>query len=350
MPAAIDKGITFAIAPSTAGQSIIYAENYQESFTVPHKITGPVNQPLWANYLLGVLYQLQQRKTIPPFNCSFEGDLPVGAGLSSSAALECGFAFALNELFELNLPKEVLIRIAQWAEHNFAGVKCGIMDQFSSMMGKKDHVILLDCRSLNYTYSPLKLEGYSILLCNTNIKHSLASSEYNVRRSECEEGVAIIQKSHPSISSLRDVTLEMLNAHLADLSPIIYNRCRYVVEENQRVQQGAVDLQQGKLDSFGAKMFDTHTGLSTLYHVSCKELDFLVERARENSSIVGARMMGGGFGGCTINIIKNTSVDSFIAQTSNAYLKAFRKEMTAYSVNIDSGTRVKEYSKIVSIV
>lgn len=350
MPAAIDKGITFALAPSTTGQSVIYAENFKESFVVPHSITGPLNQPAWANYLLGVLYQLQQRKNIPPFNCVFEGDLPVGAGLSSSAALECGFAFALNELFELNLSKLVLIKLSQWAEHNYAGVKCGIMDQFSSVMGKKDHVILLDCRSLEYTYSPLRLEKHSILLCNTNIKHSLASSEYNVRRSECEHGVAILKKSFQAITSLRDVTLEMLNKHKADLSPIIYNRCRYVVEENTRVQQGAIDLQHGYLEAFGRKMFETHHGLSSLYEVSCPELDFLVALAKETPGIVGARMMGGGFGGCTINIIEDTALENFVTKASLEYRIHFGKDMTSYVVNISNGTRLKEYSKLVSVI
>lgn len=347
MPAAIDKGITFAIAPSATGQSVIYAENFKESFTIPRKITGPVDQPQWANYLLGVLYQLQQRKNIPPFNCMFEGDLPVGAGLSSSAALECGFAFALNELFELNLSQPVLIKISQWAEHNFAGVKCGIMDQFSSVMGKKDNVILLDCRSLEYTYSPLKLEKHSILLCNTNIKHSLASSEYNVRRAECEQGVAVLKKSFPYITSLRDVTIEMLLQHEDILPPTIYNRCKYVVEENIRVQEGALDLQRGDIKSFGIKMFETHHGLSSLYQVSCPELDFLVDFAQATQGVLGARMMGGGFGGCTINIIDNISIDNFIAKAGKAYTAEFGKKMTPYIVNIDNGTRIKKHSKAI---
>lgn len=347
MPAAIDKGITFSIAPSKDGKSVIYAENYGEVFTVPDGNLSPIKEPNWVNYLLGVLHKLRERATIPHFTCSFKGDLPIGAGMSSSAALECGFAFALNECFQLAIPKAELIVMAQWAEHNYAGVRCGIMDQFSSMMGKEDHAILLDCRSLAYRYLPLSLNEYTLLLCNSNVKHSLASSEYNTRRAECEEGIRIIQKKYPEVKSLRDVSINMIQEHPQLFSPEVYNRCRYVVEENIRVTQAATDLENGDLKAFGEKMFATHEGLSKQYAVSCKELDFLVEQAKQFEGVLGSRMMGGGFGGCTINLVALDSIDRFIKTLEPIYRNAFGIELSTYQVNVANGTAVvPEYNTI----
>lgn len=341
MPAAIDKGITFAIAPSKDGSTTLHAAKYNESFTVDLSRPRKVDSPLWANYLLGILHQLAEKdRVVKPFNCVIDSDLPTGAGLSSSAAMECGFVFALNELFRLGLSKPEMIRIAQWSEHNYAGVKCGIMDQFASMMGQQDNVIVLDCKTLSYTYSPINLHDHSILLCDTNIKHSLASSEYNTRRRECEEGVAILKKEHHAITSLRDVSLDMLRKSKSQLLEVVYNRCLYVVEENDRVLTGSADLRSGNLTAFGKKMYQTHDGLSVLYEVSCPELDFLVERARKEPGIAGARMMGGGFGGCTINIIHNNVRENFIEETTHAYKKHFDLDLTTYVVNTGNGTAV----------
>jgi galactokinase len=250
------------------------------------------------------------------------GDVPIGAGLSSSAAIECATAFALNELFHLNIDKLNLVKMAQLAEHSFAGVKVGIMDMFASMFSKKDSVIKLDCRSLDFEYVPLKMEGIKILLLNTNVKHSLASSEYNTRRQQCEKGVEYVKSHFSEVESLRDVTIEMLDQFVAPKDEIIYRRCKYVVEENIRLLAGCDDLKKGDIAALGRKMFQTHNGLSKQYEVSCKELDFLVDHVKNNPAVLGARMMGGGFGGCTINLVKEEAINNIIKEVSESYKSA----------------------------
>ncbi|WP_245970337.1 galactokinase [Pseudochryseolinea flava] len=345
MPAAIDKEIVFAIAPSPDETSSIYSLSYSEFFYPNLKEPAPVTAPKWANYLLGVMRQLVDNgHTLKPFRCVFGGNIPAGSGLSSSAALETGFAFALNELNKLNIPTQKMIHMAQWAEHNYVGVKCGIMDQFASMMGADNKVILLDCRSLEYKYSPLKLDNYSIVLCNTGVKHSLVDSEYNTRRAECEQGVAILQRHYPEVKSLRDVTPEMVDKHKSEMPGKVYQRCFYVTSEIKRVQAAAFDLTNDDLEAFGRKMYETHEGLSSLYEVSCPELDFLVGQAK-NAQILGSRMMGGGFGGCTINIVPNQQVESFISSATAAYKKAFNLDLIAYIVHVKSGTGLLKKSE-----
>jgi galactokinase len=341
MPAAIDKEIIFAIAPSTAETSTAYALKYDERFEFNLSDPQPVQKPAWANFLLGVIRQLVDRGfEIKPFNCVFGGDVPLGAGLSSSAAVECGFAFALNELFQLKLPKIDLIKIGQWAEHNFVGVKCGIMDQFASVMGKEDHVIVLDCRSLTHYYSPIDLSHYTIILCDTKVKHSLVDSEYNKRREECETGVKILKAHYPQVSSLRDVTPEMLEKHKGEFPGKVFNRCFYIVGEIDRVPKASKDLERGDLVAFGKKMYETHEGLSKYYEVSCKELDFLVKEGKKFPEVLGSRMMGGGFGGCTINIVKNDFADEFIRRITESYRNAYNIEMPSYKVKIKEGTSI----------
>jgi galactokinase len=341
MPAAIDKEILFAIAPSDTAESTAYAHGFDEKFTLDIVNPKPVDQPGWANYLLGVLSQLKQNNyDVKPFNCVFGGDIPMGAGLSSSAAMECGFAFAISELFGLHVPKLKVITMAQWAEHNYVGVKCGIMDQFASVMGKEGHVIMLDCRSLEYKHSPINLKDYTILLCDTRVKHSLVSSEYNTRRNECEHGVAILQKYDANVKSLRDVSIDMLVDHRTEFPGKVYNRCYYIVQEIERVQQANKDLEKGDLKAFGKKMFETHEGLSVLYEVSCPELDFLVEEAKKFEQVLGSRMMGGGFGGCTINIVKKNFIESFEKHLKEVYKKTFNIDMQTYQVNVRGGTSV----------
>jgi galactokinase len=341
MPASINYATVFCIATSTDNTSEIYSIKYNEHFQVDLESVQPVKSPSWVNYLLGVIRKLQDNGyTIKPFKCVFGGDIPMGAGLSSSASLECGFAFALDQLNELNIDKLELIKIAQWSEHNFVGVKCGIMDQFASVMGVDDKVIVLDCNTLEYSYSPFKLTDHALILCDTKVKHSLVDSQYNKRREECESGLKIIQQHFSFVKTFRDVTEEMLETLTHSLSQNVFNRCLYVVQEIKRVQNGKEDLRQLKLADFGKKMFATHDGLSKLYEVSCKELDFLVEEAHKNKSVLGARMMGGGFGGCTINIVEKTAIDSFINTVKENYLKAFGFAMATYEVSIEQGTHL----------
>jgi galactokinase len=295
----------------------------------------------WANYLLGVIRSLQLKNhAVKPFLCVVGGNIPVGAGLSSSAAFECGFVFGLNELNHLGLSRLDMAFVAQWAEHNYAGVLCGIMDQFASIMGKQGNVFVLDCRDLSFDYFPFQSPSYQLILMDTRVKHSLAGSEYNTRRKECETGVSLLQKHYPAVKSLRDVTLEMLKEYGSSMPDKVYNRCLYVVEENLRVQGASLDLKAGDLIGFGAKMFETHRGLSKLYEVSCDELDFLVDKASTMDGVIGSRMMGGGFGGCTISIVSDQVIDSFIDHSREAYLSKFGVAPIPYRVKISDGTSI----------
>lgn len=339
MPAAIDREIFFAIHSSADQACIFYSLNYNERYEVNLDDVRPVKEPHWANFLLGVIFQLRERGyNITPFNCVFGGNIPLGAGMSSSAAMECGLAFALSEFFLLKVPPLDLVAVAQWAEHHYVGVQCGIMDQFASMMGKRGHVIVLDCRSLKHRYAPLDLREYSIVLCDTRVKHSLVDSEYNNRRKECESGVDILRRHYPEVKSLRDATPEMLAKHRGEFPGKVYDRCLYVAQEIRRVQDAAADLEKGDLSAFGKKMFDTHRGLSELYEVSCAELDFLVTEAKEHPQVAGARMMGGGFGGCTINLVKNAYAENFISELTSKYKNRFGIDMASYRVSVVDGT------------
>lgn len=345
MPAAIHYDTVFALAESSQAKAEIYSLSYDERIQIDVQNPERVESPKWANYLLGVMQQfVLQGYKLKPFTCVFGGNIPMGAGLSSSASIECGFAFALNELNQFNVPREKLIEMAQWAEHHYVGVKCGIMDQFASMMGAEDQVIVLDCRSMEYHYSPLRLPDHAIVLCDTKVKHSLVDSEYNTRRSECEQGVSILKQYYPQVNSLRDASEDMLNKHRAEMKGKVYDRCLYIIQEIKRVQEASDDLKGNRLEAFGRKMYETHDGLSRLYEVSCKELDFLVDQAREFGTIVGARMMGGGFGGCTINLVPKEVVEKFIVTVSRAYRDTFDHEMAAYVVGIKAGTNTIQES------
>jgi galactokinase len=339
MPAAIHRGLTFAIARSSDQQSIIHSVQQNESVSVDQNQPTLTRPGHWSNYPLGILQQLKNRGYLTqPFNCVVDSDLPLGAGLSSSAAIECGFAFSLNQLHQWNIPSDELIRLSQQAEHEWIGVKCGIMDQYANMMGKEGHAFLLDCRDVVHTYIPVPLNGNIILLCDTTVKHSLASSEYNTRREECEQGVRLIKLDYPTISSLRDVTVDMLESCREKLPPIIYKRCSFILAENQRVIEGANDLKNNNLKAFGRKMYESHHGLSELYEVSCPELDFLVNEARTIPNVTGARMMGGGFGGCTINIIKEEFVEAFLDHLRPRFISRFGRELKTYIVKLTDGT------------
>jgi galactokinase len=341
MPAAIDRDIVFAVGFSDDAHSTLFSLRHNE--LIPFDISTPdkITEALWPNYLLGVARRfLDLGFQLKNIHCVIGGDVPTGAGLSSSAALECGFAFALDQLHSFNIPKLELIHIAQWAEHNYVGVKCGIMDQFSSMMGAEGKAFVLDCRSLSYHYFPVDLKDYSIVLCDTMVKHSLADSAYNKRREECEKGVSILRTHFPEVKSLRDVSANMIEDHRSELSEKVYNRCTYIVAENKRVLDASEDLKKGDMRSFGKRMYATHDGLSRLYEVSCPELDFLVDEAKKLDYVAGARMMGGGFGGCTINLVAKTKVDPFITTLRDAYVKNFNHEMNAYIVAIRNGTSI----------
>ena len=275
------------------------------------------------------------------FDCVFGGDIPLGAGLSSSAAMECAFAYSLNTMFDHGLSKLELVKLSQAAENEYVGVNCGIMDQFASIHGKEDQLFRLDCKTLEFEYFSFPLSDYSLVLCDSQVKHSLASSEYNTRRKECEEGVAILKKHYNEINSLRDVTIDQLLQHQDEFAPITFKRCKYVVEENDRVLDCCKLLQEGDLQGFGENMFKTHDGLSKEYEVSCKELDFLQKKAVSSGVVIGSRMMGGGFGGCTINIVKKEQQEEFVNFMTNAYHDGLGLKLKTYKVEIKDGTGIR---------
>lgn len=339
LPAAIDKKIVYAIALNNTRQCNAHAVFVNE--TVSFGLDDVKPTPGWINYLMGVVNQLQERGLpVEGFDCVVTGDIPVGAGMSSSAAIEGGLVVALDHLFGYGLDRMEMALIGQKAEHTFPGVKCGIMDQFANLHGKKDQVIRLDCRSLEYEYFPFEFPDYKIVLCNSMVHHALASSEYNVRRQQCEEGVKAIQANHPAVKSLRDADMSMLNEVRARLSGKVYDRCHFVIEEIQRVQEATELLKKGDLQHFGALMYATHEGLSKLYEVSCPELDFLVSLAREKAEVAGARVMGGGFGGCTINLVKADKVDAYVAFIKSRYQDQYGKEPEVYVTVIEDGVSV----------
>jgi len=338
LPAAIDKAICMAVSARADKELHIVALDLDSSFrgSVDRLERSPLH---WPDYLQGVIQQIQALgHELGGFNCVFGGDIPLGAGMSSSAALECATAFALNELFGLGLDPLTMVKLSQKAENVFVGLQCGIMDQFASMFGRRNHVIRLDCQSLEYVYFPFNTEGILIALLDTGVKHTLASSEYNTRRQQCEAGVRLVQAHYPNVSSLRDVTLPMLETLVAPVDALVYRRCRYILEENARLLAGTEDLQRGDLAAFGRKMFASHEGLSHDYEVSCEELDFLVDQVRDDPGVIGARMMGRGFGGCTINLVKEAAIDGLIERITPVYREAMKLELKVYIGQIENGT------------
>ena len=338
LPAAIDKYGHVAVSKRNDDLISLFAIEFDEKFETLISDIKPI-QGKWTNYVLGVVDQLIKRNyQIGGFNLIVTGDVPVGAGLSSSAAIECAVCYALDQLFGLKLSKFDIAKISQVAEHTFPGVQCGIMDQFASVFGKEDHALKLDCRSLEYEEVPLVLKGYHIVLLNTNVKHSLASTAYNERRQQCTAGVKMVKAHVHEVISLRDVTVKMLDQYVTD--PLIYKRCRFVVEENERVHKAVEQMKAGNISGLGEQMFRSHEGLQHEYEVSCAELDWLVDAVKDNPDVAGARMMGGGFGGCTINIIKEGKIDELLNTISVNYEKAMGKKLSYYEAQTSDGTHL----------
>lgn len=339
LPAAIDKQVELSIHKNGSPylcRALAGNFNEQVEFDLRERLE-PASK--WQNYVFGVVKELEKRgAVVEGFDVEFSGNVPLGSGMSSSAALECGFAFALNELFDLGLSKMVMIEASQMAEHNYVGTKCGIMDQFASMMGKEEKAILLDCKTLEYSYLPIQLGKYQIVIINSNVSHSHAESGYNTRRAESEEGLSILKKKYPKVELLRDVNLEMLKSVEHQMTAIVYRRCEYVIRENRRVLDAAEALKKSDFHGFGQLMYGSHEGLQYGYEASCPEMDFLVDQTRPHPEILGARMMGGGFGGCTINLVQRDFVAPFIEKLSSNYREKFDLELTPYSVSIENGT------------
>jgi galactokinase len=340
LPAAIDKAVYFAICPRSDRQSNVHAMDMNDEYKFSLDDLRSSKKG-WPNYLMGVVDQFVKAKySIRGFNCVFGGNIPIGAGMSSSAALEAGLAFALNSVFDLQIDPLSLVKLAQKAENEFVGVRCGIMDQYINIFGKQDNVLRIDCRSLEYKYYPFAFSTISLVLFDTCVSHSLASSEYNRRREECSEGVEILKKTFPDVRYLRDATVDMLQTCKHQMSQVIFQRCKYVVEENDRVLQACGELEKGNLRTFGGLMKKTHVGLSRDYEVSCKELDFLVEQLEDNPFVYGSRMMGGGFGGCTINLIEKNHIELITQTVAEKYKHQFSRDLKTYITTIGSGTNI----------
>ena len=339
LPAAIDKAVYVAVQKNHLNLVRLVSQEYNDQVEVALADLAPSSSKPWTNYILGVADQFQQRNfSVTGFDLVIAGDVPLGAGLSSSAAVECATAYALNEIFSFGLSRLELVKLAQLAEHEFAGVKCGIMDQFASVFGKPNHVIKLDCRSLEYDYVPFDLSGYKLVLFDSRVKHSLASTAYNKRREECELGVQLIQRQYPEVKSLRDATLSQVEECIKPVDQTIFKRCAYVVEEISRVEQACEALRHNDLHAFGQRMFQTHEGLSKAYEVSCVELDFLINEVKKFPAVIGARMMGGGFGGCTINLMAEQEMKRVTDLVTLSYQKQFAVTPGVYPVTPSAGT------------
>ncbi|MDW3229911.1 MAG: galactokinase, partial [Acidobacteriota bacterium] len=297
----------------------------------------------WPDYLEGVFDQfLKMGFKIKGLDLAFGGNIPIGAGMSSSAALEGGLAFIINHIYDLKLDLLRLALIAQKAENEFVGLRCGIMDMYASLHGQPGKVLKIDCRSLIHEYYPFDSPELRVIISDTGIRRELASSEYNVRRQQCEEGVRILQAYYPAIKSLRDVSLEMLEENKPDFEPVIWKRCAFVVKENMRVELACQDLLGQDFISFGRRMRESHLGLKDEYEVSSPELNILVESASKVPGVLGSRMMGAGFGGCTISLIEVEAIEEFKKKVSADYLRITGYQPTIHLVRIEAGTRIIE--------
>lgn len=338
-PGAVKQGVMAELKPNGTRNVRAYAIDLKDyvEFSLDDE-EGP--SATHFRFVYGVCREMMKLGVpVEGFNTAFAGDVPLGAGMSSSAALESCFAFALNDMFGDNkIEKFQLALVGQAVEHNYIGCNCGIMDQFASVFGKAGHIMRLDCRSLQYQYFPFNPEGYKLVLLNSNVKHDLASSAYNDRRKSCENVVAAMQKHWSEVETLRDATYDMLAAVRNEVSEEDYLRAKYVIGEKYRVLEVSVALEEGDYEEVGKKMFETHHGLSKEYEVSCPELDFLNDIAKE-CGVTGSRVMGGGFGGCTINLVRDELYDNFIKIAKEAYAEKFGKEPGVIDVVIGDGSR-----------
>jgi galactokinase len=337
-PGAIDKVIMAEIRPNGTDKVRVFSIDINEyaEFGLKEE-DAPAQQ--WARYIFGICRETIKRGgKVEGFDAVFAGNVPLGAGLSSSAALESCFAFAVNDLFNGNtIDKFELARIGQSTEHNYCGVNCGIMDQFASVFGKKDNLMRLDCRSMEFEYFPFKADGYKLVLLDSKVKHALVDSPYNKRRQSCERVAKTLD-----VETLRDATMEMLNSVRSDITAEDYFRAKFVIEEKQRVLDVCDALVRGDFETVGQKMYETHDGLSKDYEVSCVELDFLNDVARK-CGVTGSRIMGGGFGGCTINLVKDELYDNFIATAKKEFNEKYGHEPVVIPVVISDGAhRVSE--------
>ncbi|WP_439130686.1 galactokinase [Polaribacter sp.] len=335
-PAAVDKGIAAAIQKSDQGCCTAIALDLESTIEFELDKLKPSKEGSWENYVFGVVAEIKNRnKVVGDFNIIFKGNIPGGAGMSSSAALENSVVFGLNELFDLGLTKTEMILISQKAEHNYVGVNCGIMDQYASMFGIKNNALLLDCRTIESKPYEIDFKEHQLILINTNVKHSLSDSAYNDRRSACESIATLL-----GVDTLREASEEDLEKIIDKVTPENYQKALFVIQEIARTQKAAKAIEDNDLEKLGALIYGSHNGLQHQYKVSCNELDFLVDQAKKNKSVLGARMMGGGFGGCTINLIEKNEANAFAESAAKAYKNKFDKECSVYFIELAEGTHV----------
>ena len=338
-PGAVSQGVIAEIKPNGTRKVRAYSidmKDYVEFSLDDEK--GP--SATHFRFIFGVCREMMKLGVpVEGFNTAFAGDVPLGAGMSSSAALESTYAFALNDLFADNkIDKFTLAKVGQATEHNYIGCNCGIMDQFASVFGKAGSLMRLDCRSLEFKYFPFDPKGYKLVLLNSQVKHDLATSAYNDRRKSCENVVAAMKKHWPNVDSLRDATYDMLDEVRSEVSEEDALRAKYVIGEKYRVLEVCVALEEGDYEEVGKKMYETHYGLSKEYEVSCPELDFLNDVAH-SCGVTGSRIMGGGFGGCTINLVKVEVYDNFIATAKAKFNEKYGHEPEVINVVISDGSR-----------
>ena len=340
LPAAMDKKITLSFRKNNTNKCEVLSSNFKSSFTVSlDKLER--SDVEWHNFILGVLFHINKLRpdSFKGFDCIIESNLPLGSGISSSAALECGIAKGVNELFDIGLSDIEIIKLSRDAEHTFVGTKCGIMDQFAVVKGKKDHLILLNCETLDYELIEAEFSPYKVVLLNSNVSHSLASSEYNVRRDECDAALEAIQRKHPNFQFLTEVHAKVVKEFKNVLPEKIYNRALYVTQENKRTLKAVEFLKAKDLNGFGECLYKSHHGLQHLYEVSCKELDFLVDATKDLDYVIGSRMMGGGFGGCTINLVHEDKVEEFIENVSASYEEKYNIKLSSIITTINDGVK-----------
>jgi len=341
LPAAIDKHILFAVSESEEDHYSVYSLDFDSMVQLPNEIEAISHNEAWIKYIESTLVQLKLRSYISkPFKIAFSGDIPLGGGMSSSAALCCGLLFCLNEINDWSLTRKQMAMIAQATEHG-VGMNCGIMDQYISLFGRKDEVMLLDCRSLNTQYFQLDLGDYRVCLINSMQKHEFSTdSEYNNRRDSCERVVKKIKEKDQNVLALRDITLNQLLSIQSEVDATDYQRSLYVIEENKRVHEMTAALKNGDMNKVGKLLKDSHAGMRDLYKITTPEIDFLVDFVNSAEGAIGARMMGGGFGGCTINIIHKDHLKHCTDELYKAYKDKFNRSLEVYKLSIEDGVNV----------
>lgn len=343
LPVAIDKDITFVLRKNNSNIVRAYAMDINEHGEFDLDTYSPMLLSGWQLYIFGAIKELSKRSvSLKGFDVIFSGDIPIGAGLSSSSALTCALTKGLDKLFDGNISDKEIALIAQEVEHRYVGTKCGIMGQFTVMFGKEDSVLKIDCLRKTYNYLPLELNGFAFVVCDSGVKHFLPETAYNKRREECRAGVRIIQDHYSDVNCLGEVTLEMLVQCAESMDDTTFRRCSYVVEENARLETAVRALEEGDLSPLGALMYASHSGLSKKFDVSCEELDFLVETTRPMEFVLGARMIGAGFGGCTLNLVRESDVDQFMAEQKAAYKAKFDKDLDIFVVGTGKGASVED--------